>query len=175
MVLKHMPVLGKKLKIHLILHLSDNIIEFGPTSSFNTERYSQVTIMDLKQTIARCEAFNSLMRARNIFANRQSPSSSWDIARGFEVLETLRSVCTGNSHGSNRRYKSNIMCFMVSHIANLIYSVGNSLVSLYKSPPVQSYLNGISSKELYAEKYIYQHAALRKVSQLQIRQHIQVK
>ena len=28
----------KKVKIHLFLHLVDDMIEFGPTSAFNTER-----------------------------------------------------------------------------------------------------------------------------------------
>ena len=32
------PDLKKKVKIHLFLHLVDNMIEFGPTSAFNTER-----------------------------------------------------------------------------------------------------------------------------------------
>ena len=38
-VLRTMPELGKRLKIHLLLHLVDNILAFGPSSSFNTERY----------------------------------------------------------------------------------------------------------------------------------------
>ena len=33
-----MPEYAKRLKIHLILHLVDNIIDFGPTMCFNTER-----------------------------------------------------------------------------------------------------------------------------------------
>lgn len=33
------PELGKKIKIHLFLHLPDNMMDFGPTSSYNTERY----------------------------------------------------------------------------------------------------------------------------------------
>ena len=32
------PDMLKKPKIHLLLHLVDNMIEFGPTSAFNTER-----------------------------------------------------------------------------------------------------------------------------------------
>ena len=28
----------KKLKVHLILHLAQSMADFGPTSSFNTER-----------------------------------------------------------------------------------------------------------------------------------------
>ena len=37
---EHFPHLQKKVKIHLLLHLTDNMVDFGPTSSFNTERYS---------------------------------------------------------------------------------------------------------------------------------------
>lgn len=32
------PELLKKLKVHLILHLPQNMHDFGPTSAFNTER-----------------------------------------------------------------------------------------------------------------------------------------
>ena len=43
----------------------------------------------------RCETFNSLIRTRNIFGNKQAPSR--DIAHGFAVLEHLRFVCSGGS------------------------------------------------------------------------------
>ena len=32
------PALLQKPKFHLLLHLPQNMLEFGPTSSFNTER-----------------------------------------------------------------------------------------------------------------------------------------
>lgn len=32
------PEFGRKVKIHLLLHLTDSMLEFGPTSGFNTER-----------------------------------------------------------------------------------------------------------------------------------------
>ncbi|KAL5493871.1 hypothetical protein EMCRGX_G015105 [Ephydatia muelleri] len=50
----------KKLKIHLILHLPDSMLRFGPASSFNTER---------------CESYNSVIRSRNVYSNRQAPSN----------------------------------------------------------------------------------------------------
>ena len=37
-VQQHAPEMLKKVKIHLILHLADDIRDFGPTSAFNTER-----------------------------------------------------------------------------------------------------------------------------------------
>ena len=39
LIKQHFPQLQKKVKIHLLLHLTGNMVEFGPTSSFNTERY----------------------------------------------------------------------------------------------------------------------------------------
>ena len=38
----HCPELHKKLKIHLLLHITDDILKFGPASSYNTERYVHV-------------------------------------------------------------------------------------------------------------------------------------
>ncbi len=35
---KDYPPMNKKLKVHLMLHLIDNMKEFGPTSAFNIER-----------------------------------------------------------------------------------------------------------------------------------------
>ena len=35
---EHSPELQKKAKIHLLLHLTENMFDFGPTSAFNTER-----------------------------------------------------------------------------------------------------------------------------------------
>lgn len=35
----HYPEYTKKVKIHLLLHLVDSMISFGPTSAFNTERF----------------------------------------------------------------------------------------------------------------------------------------
>ena len=37
---KDMPSLLQKPKIHLILHLSENLKEFGPVAVYNTERYT---------------------------------------------------------------------------------------------------------------------------------------
>ena len=37
-VKKYDPKLLEKQKIHLILHLPENMAQFGPTASFNTER-----------------------------------------------------------------------------------------------------------------------------------------
>ena len=36
-VKQHTPEFVNKVKIHLLLHLTDSICDFGPTSAFNTE------------------------------------------------------------------------------------------------------------------------------------------
>ncbi len=41
----------------------------------------------------RFEAFNSLLRAKNVFSNRLAPSR--DIAIGFAIIGQLRSICSG--------------------------------------------------------------------------------
>ena len=38
----HMPAFLQKQKTHLVLHLVECMDEFGPTSSFNAERYASV-------------------------------------------------------------------------------------------------------------------------------------
>ena len=35
---EHFPDLKKRVKIHLLLHLPDDMMDFGPTSAYNTER-----------------------------------------------------------------------------------------------------------------------------------------
>ena len=37
---EHMPSLLQKPKMHLLLHLSSNMTDFGPASYFNTERFA---------------------------------------------------------------------------------------------------------------------------------------
>ena len=38
---QYTPVYSKRLKTHLVLHLVDNMIDFGPTDCYNTERFVQ--------------------------------------------------------------------------------------------------------------------------------------
>ena len=37
-IIANFPALTKKVKIHLLLHLPDCMLDFGPTSAYNTER-----------------------------------------------------------------------------------------------------------------------------------------
>ena len=56
-----------------------------------------------------------------------------------------------------------IQCLTSNKLVSTIYRVGQDLQTLYNSPPVQSFLNGVPAKELYQDKIIYSHATLRKV------------
>ena len=47
----------------------------------------------------RFEVFNSLIRGTNVFSNRLVPSR--DIARRFETLGHLRSICSGGTIENN--------------------------------------------------------------------------
>ncbi|KAL5488729.1 hypothetical protein EMCRGX_G017714 [Ephydatia muelleri] len=75
---KHCPELRSKLKIHLLLHLPDHMLQFGPPSGFNTER---------------CESYNGVIRSHNIYANKHAPSK--DIANSFAIQESIRFFCSG--------------------------------------------------------------------------------
>ena len=70
--------------------------EFGPPSSFNTERYNKLLSTVHQYYSCRCEAFNSKMRNYNVYSNKAA--SSRDIALSFAVLEDIRLVCDGERH-----------------------------------------------------------------------------
>ena len=61
--------------------------EFGPPSSFNTERYNKLLSTVHQFYSCRCEAFNSKMRNYNVYSNKAA--SSRDIALSFAVLEDI--------------------------------------------------------------------------------------
>ena len=69
----HSSEFKRKVKIHLLLHLSENMIDFGPTSTFSTEKYMH-SVHSKKYVFHICfSTFSSglrLIRARNIYANR---------------------------------------------------------------------------------------------------------
>ena len=43
-VTSYMPEYSSRLKVHILLHLVDDMVEFGPASCFNTERYRNVLL-----------------------------------------------------------------------------------------------------------------------------------
>eukprot|EP00731_Ephydatia_muelleri_P006261 Em0003g509a len=82
----HMPLLLNKPKTHLILHLVDCMIDFGPSSAFSAERF---------------ESFNSRVRQYNVFGNRLAPSR--DIAHRFSVVQHIRYICHGGNLSSGEK------------------------------------------------------------------------
>lgn len=96
------PEFLQKPKIHLLLHLADNMLEFGPTASFNTERwwdylttcpYCMHEGSIMIHNPCRCDSFNGILRSYNEHGNRRA--SSRDIATRFAVVEQLRFICSG--------------------------------------------------------------------------------
>lgn len=96
-VKENAPELLKKVKVHLILHLPQSMADFGPTSVIITLFFILCSlVLSTYCTIPhRCESYNSVIRAKNIFGNRLAPSR--DIACGFAILEHLRFICSGGS------------------------------------------------------------------------------
>ncbi|KAL5502698.1 hypothetical protein EMCRGX_G009512 [Ephydatia muelleri] len=90
-----------------------------------------------------CEYFNSGVRLRNIFSNKQAPSR--DIANYFANLQSIRYICQGGLFNNND-------------------TCGTGLQILYNHPNVQHFFNGIPPKTLLADKAIYQPGAARKAS-----------
>ena len=101
----------RKVKVHLILHLPEDMLAYGPTSSFNTERYMYpgytlivIVLLILHAHIffsifeTRCESFNSLVRSETVYSNKQSPSK--DIAYGVARLEHVQYIASGGKFGS---------------------------------------------------------------------------
>lgn len=98
---EHNPAMLKKKKVHLILHLPAPMHDFGPTSAYNTERYTEYILIMLThvKSCGRCEPFNSLVRAQNVYTNWHNPSH--DIATGFAIREQLIYIASGGCYGPN--------------------------------------------------------------------------
>ena len=47
LITQYSPEYSKRLKVHILLHLADDIRDFGPSNVFNTERYIVHYIMCL--------------------------------------------------------------------------------------------------------------------------------
>ncbi|KIO19575.1 hypothetical protein M407DRAFT_82625, partial [Tulasnella calospora MUT 4182] len=69
-----------KPKFHLILHLPDHILDFGPAGIFATEAF---------------ESFNAVIRSKSVHSNRQAPSR--DIARAFAQESRVRHLMSGGA------------------------------------------------------------------------------
>ncbi|OAV89021.1 hypothetical protein PTTG_28844 [Puccinia triticina 1-1 BBBD Race 1] len=67
-----------KAKFHMLLHLPESILRFGPPSLFATEKF---------------ESFNGILRNASIHSNRQSPGQ--DIAITFSSYHCFRQTISG--------------------------------------------------------------------------------
>ncbi|EJU01380.1 hypothetical protein DACRYDRAFT_16097 [Dacryopinax primogenitus] len=67
-----------KPKMHILLHIVDNVRRFGPAVGFATERY---------------ESYNSVFRTRSVNSNHQAPSR--DIATSFAHLDRVTHIING--------------------------------------------------------------------------------
>ena len=67
-----MPSYSKRSKVHLLLHLTDHLLEFGPATCFSTERYTCILMYMTLTVYCRYEAFNAFIRSQNIYSNRLS-------------------------------------------------------------------------------------------------------
>jgi hypothetical protein len=67
-----------KIKIHLLTHIVEDVIRFGPAIRNSTEIF---------------ECFNAIFRLCSILSNHQAPSR--DIARKFASMDRLKHILSG--------------------------------------------------------------------------------
>lgn len=68
----------QKQKLHLLVHLLDNIPRFGPAIRYSTEVY---------------ECYNAIFRLCSVYSNHLAPSR--DIARQFASMDTMKHIISG--------------------------------------------------------------------------------
>lgn len=68
----------QKIKYHLLVHLQEDIVRFGPLLGVATEKY---------------EAFNAIFRSCSVLSNHLAPSR--DIANQLAEQEVLRHIISG--------------------------------------------------------------------------------
>lgn len=105
----------------------------------------------------RYEAFNSVIRAHNIYGNKHAPSR--DIARNMAILEYVRYICSGGIYNEGCSTKR----FVFLHIDKVLhawynnYSCGQSLANLYSTHKVQGFMNSSNDHErtsMYCQGYL---------------------
>ena len=166
------PDMLNKQKVHLMLHLVECMKEFGPTSSFNSERYVLLLLynkyiyiyickyMDVC-ILCRFETFNSFIRIHNIYGNKGAPS--YDITCRFATLEHLRHIGEGGYFMNGERYVVVVKQAGLASNCHECYSCGD-LKKLFSSSTVQHFINCIPVRASSSNKAIYQVGALRKAS-----------
>ena len=102
---KYMPEFSKSLKTHLVLHLVDSIINFGPTQCYNTERYANESLhfiiksLDMNHSIHWSEHRMSLETSNRLAKILPTILLSFNILGTF-VLEGHLVMDKGMMHGS---------------------------------------------------------------------------
>ena len=115
----HLPEHSHKLKVHLLLHLVDNMVDYGCCSCFSTERWISMQLHVIFLCLFRFEAENSFLRAQNIYSNRQAPSR--DICNSFAVLNDLRHISSGGYIASGSRHRYSLI--LVTHTVTILKGV----------------------------------------------------
>lgn len=133
-----------KPKFHLILHLPDHILDFGPAGIFATEAF---------------ESFNAIIRSKSVHSNRQAPSR--DIARAFAQESRVRHLISGGAFpvdvsemGSGYRHGEPVLQKRVvgadgreAYVKVVFRTSGKLPLELQHEPIIQSYI-GLVQKDL---------------------------
>ena len=110
--MKACPDLGKKPKIHLFLHLPQNMLDFGSPSAYNREvcmQFNHNTALD-NTNLCPIIGVNHLIHwyGHKTYSNRQSPSR--DVATGFATPDYLRYIVSGGQFGQLKQRLVNNLC-----------------------------------------------------------------
>ncbi|CAD6932922.1 unnamed protein product [Tilletia caries] len=97
-----------KPKFHMLLHMADNIEQYGPAKGFSSERY---------------ESFNAVLRKASICSNRSAPSK--DILTRVQNQELIRHVAASGCWIKNGRVStpSPLLKTLLSASRNEEYSI----------------------------------------------------
>ncbi|KAA1123802.1 hypothetical protein PGTUg99_020863 [Puccinia graminis f. sp. tritici] len=69
-----------KPKLHMLLHLAESILRFGPAALFSTEKF---------------ESYNGVLRKASVHSNKQAPGR--DLAVAFDSYSSLKFILSGGS------------------------------------------------------------------------------
>ncbi|OAV97120.1 hypothetical protein PTTG_26146 [Puccinia triticina 1-1 BBBD Race 1] len=152
-----------KPKFHMLLHLPESILCFGPASLFSTKKF---------------KSFNSVLRKSSIHSNKQGPGK--DIATSFSDYEALRFILCGsvfyNTKTGSISHSSPELLSIFSDNASIKQSMGyndfiiNSLISY----PYKKNVLLPESKEVEVPKSLqtgYEGQKIEQVCKIQLNPH----
>ena len=109
---------ANKPKFHMLTHLPEAILRFGPPSLFATEKF---------------ESYNSILRTASIHSNRHSPSR--DIALSFSNYQNMRLILSGaslyDSHSRQHVQPSSAVKEIFSNNESIQKSMGYNYKAIY--------------------------------------------